>query len=226
MICSKEGPHVYVNNGADSNLFGLEPNFGCCTANLHQGWPKFACHLWMKTAAGGLAVIAYAPCVIETTIEGKPVKVAVETDYPFGEKIAISVTVPEPMDDRATTALQPADILVVDDTPSNLDLLMAMFQARGYRVRVATGGQRALLVARHAPPDLVMLDVRMPDLDGYEVCRRLKADPATQAVPIIFISGYADVPMSVRAMKGGAVEFLTKPIHHQALLDAIRAAIG
>ena len=66
-----QGEHVYVNNGADSNLYGLEPNFGCCTANMHQGWPKFVSHLWMKTADGGLAAIAYAPCVIETKIQGQ-----------------------------------------------------------------------------------------------------------------------------------------------------------
>ncbi len=97
VICSAKGEHVYVNNGADSNLYGLEPNFGCCTANLHQGWPKFASHLWMKTLDGGLAVVAYAPCVIETKIQGKPVKVTVETEYPFRDKVAITVTVSEPM---------------------------------------------------------------------------------------------------------------------------------
>jgi len=97
VICSATGEHVYVNNGPDSNLYGLEPNFGCCTANMHQGWPKFVSHLWMKTPDGGLAAIAYAPCVIETKIQGKPVKVAVETMYPFRDEIAITVTVPEPI---------------------------------------------------------------------------------------------------------------------------------
>ena len=72
-------------------------NFGCCTANMHQGWPKFVSNLWMKTPDGGLAVVAYAPCVVETKIQGKPVKVAVETAYPFRDEIAITVTVPEPM---------------------------------------------------------------------------------------------------------------------------------
>jgi len=98
VICSQQGEHVYVNNRADANLYGLEPNFGCCTANFHQGWPKFVSHLWMKSADGGLAVIAYAPCVIETQIQGKPVKVAVETEYPVRDRIGITVTVPEPME--------------------------------------------------------------------------------------------------------------------------------
>jgi hypothetical protein len=96
VVCARQGEHVYVNNKADSNLYGLEPNFGCCTANFHQGWPKFVSHLWMKSADGGLAAIAYAPCVIETQIQGKPVKVTVETEYPFRDTIGITITVPEP----------------------------------------------------------------------------------------------------------------------------------
>jgi hypothetical protein len=97
VICSSQGDHVWGNNGPNSNLFGLEPNFGCCTANMHQGWPKFASHLWMKTPDGGLAVVAYAPCLVETSIQGKQVKVTVETEYPFRDEIKITVTVPEPM---------------------------------------------------------------------------------------------------------------------------------
>ncbi len=97
VVCSAAGDHPYVNNRGDSNLYGLEPNFGCCTANLHQGWPKFAAHLWMKTSDGGLAVVAYAPCVVTTTIQGKPVRVTVETAYPFRDEIVVSVTVPEAM---------------------------------------------------------------------------------------------------------------------------------
>ncbi|MDG3004578.1 beta-L-arabinofuranosidase domain-containing protein [Paludisphaera mucosa] len=97
VVCSREGDHVYATNGPDSNLFGLEPNFGCCTANFHQGWPKLAAHLWMKTPKGGLAVAAYAPCVVTTEIQGKPVRVEVKTAYPFRDAVEIVVTVPEPM---------------------------------------------------------------------------------------------------------------------------------
>jgi hypothetical protein len=97
VICSAAGEHDYTSNGPEANLYGLEPNFGCCTANMHQGWPKLASSLWMKTADDGLAVVAFAPCVIETKIQGKPVKVAVETMYPFRSEIAIAITVPEPM---------------------------------------------------------------------------------------------------------------------------------
>jgi uncharacterized protein len=97
VICSASGQHDYTSNGPEANLYGLEPNFGCCTANMHQGWPKLASSLWMKTADDGLAVVAFAPCVIDTKIQGKTVKVAVETMYPFRSEIAISIIVPEPM---------------------------------------------------------------------------------------------------------------------------------
>jgi uncharacterized protein len=87
VVCAALGEHVYVSNGADSNLYGLEPNFGCCTANMHQGWPKFASHLWMKSADGGLAAIAYAPCVVDAIVGGQNVRVEVAPDssYPFGD---------------------------------------------------------------------------------------------------------------------------------------------
>jgi DUF1680 family protein len=97
VICSRKGEHVYTSNNADANLYGLEPNFGCCTANFHQGWPKFASHLWMRTPDDGLAVVAYAPCVVEAKLQGKPVKLVVETGYPFRDTVTIRLTVPEPM---------------------------------------------------------------------------------------------------------------------------------
>jgi hypothetical protein len=94
VICSASGEHVYVNNKGEANLFGLEPEFGCCTANMHQGWPKFTSHLWMKTQDGGLAVVAYAPCLVQTKVQGQPVTISVQTRYPFGEEITIQVTAP------------------------------------------------------------------------------------------------------------------------------------
>jgi hypothetical protein len=81
----------WTTNGPKSNLFGLEPNFGCCTANMHQGWPKFAASLWMATADNGLAAIGYAPADVRTAVNGTPVHVAVQTGYPFGEEITIRV---------------------------------------------------------------------------------------------------------------------------------------
>lgn len=79
--------NVYTTNGPRSNVFGLEPNFGCCTANLHQGWPKFAAHLWMKDESGAYVALSYAPCVIDND----EVHIEVETDYPFKGAVAIHV---------------------------------------------------------------------------------------------------------------------------------------
>ena len=85
-------------NGAESNLFGLEPNYGCCTANLSQGWPKFAAHLWMGLAQGGLAITAYAPSRVRAQIKGVPVTATLETDYPFADELRISIDVAQPVE--------------------------------------------------------------------------------------------------------------------------------
>jgi len=82
----------WTTNGTEANLFGLEPNFGCCTANFHQGWPKFTSSLWMRGPGDGLAAMLYAPCDIDTTVAGHRVHIKVETDYPFREDIRITVT--------------------------------------------------------------------------------------------------------------------------------------
>ena len=97
VICRVAEDRVYTSNGPDANIFGLAPNYGCCTANMHQGWPKFVTHLWMESTDGGLVAVAYAPCRIETTIAGVHVSVEVETEYPFGESIRIVVEVAEPV---------------------------------------------------------------------------------------------------------------------------------
>jgi hypothetical protein len=87
----------WTANGDESNLFGLEPNFGCCTANMHQGWPKFAARLWMATADLGVAAIAYAPCRINALVaDGVPVSLQVETQYPFSEEITIRAHISKP----------------------------------------------------------------------------------------------------------------------------------
>jgi len=86
------------SNGKESNLFGLEPNYGCCTANLSQGWPKFSSHLWMSLPEGGLAAVAYAPSHVQAFIKGVPVTVTLDTDYPFNEELRISVDVAQPVE--------------------------------------------------------------------------------------------------------------------------------
>jgi len=90
VLCKVDKDRPFASNGADANIFGLEPNYGCCTANMHQGWPKFVSSLWMKTK-DGLAVISYAPCKVNTQINGKPVHVEVGYHFPFSEAVTIDV---------------------------------------------------------------------------------------------------------------------------------------
>jgi hypothetical protein len=90
-VCRVSEDRVYTNNGPDANIFGLAPHFGCCTANLSQGWPKFAAHLWMRTADGGLAAVAYAPSTVETMVAGTPVRIELATEYPFSDTLRFTV---------------------------------------------------------------------------------------------------------------------------------------
>ena len=93
VVCKVSKERVYTNNGPDSNLYGFEPTFGCCLANMHQGWPKLASHLWTRNNAGGLTAQVYAPCRIQTKVGGTDARVFVSTEYPFRERIEITVTV-------------------------------------------------------------------------------------------------------------------------------------
>ena len=104
------------------------------------------------------------------------------------------------------------DLLVVDDTPSNLLLLGELLRGKGYRVRMAPEGELALQAARFRPPDLILLDISMPGMDGFEVCRRLKADPDLASVPVIFLSALGETEAKVRSFEAGGVDYVTKPI--------------
>ena len=97
VVCAVAEDHLYSTNGPDANIFGLEPNFGCCTANMHQGWPKFAMHLWMRAPDDGLIALSYAPCVVSTIIGGVPVRIEVQTQYPFEESVLIKVSSERPV---------------------------------------------------------------------------------------------------------------------------------
>jgi len=94
--CTVNPDHMWTTNGPDSNIFGLEPNFGCCTSNLHQGWPKFAANLWMRAPGGGLAVVAYAPSAARFSAGGAAVRAVLETLYPFRENLRLTVTAEAP----------------------------------------------------------------------------------------------------------------------------------
>lgn len=102
-------------------------------------------------------------------------------------------------------------ILIVDDTPANLHVLAGMLRGRGYEVRPTTSGKFALEAARADAPDLVLLDINMPGIDGFEVCAALKANPALADIPVIFISAYDDTENKVRAFSLGGVDYVTKP---------------
>jgi two-component system, sensor histidine kinase and response regulator len=114
-----------------------------------------------------------------------------------------------------------ADLLIVDDAPANLQLLFGMLKERGYRVRPVPSGRLALQAARAQPPDLVLLDVNMPEMSGYEVCRLLKEDPALRAIPVIFVSALSEPFDKLHAFAAGGVDYVTKPFH----LDEVRVRI-
>lgn len=103
-------------------------------------------------------------------------------------------------------------VLVVDDTPENIEVLNGILK-NDYNVKVATSGERALAIARTEPhPDIVLLDVMMPTIDGYEVCRRLKADYATARIPVIFITAMTEIEDETRGFDLGAVDYISKPV--------------
>ena len=91
-------PHGWYNNSDDANVYGLEPNFGCCTANYHQGWPKFVASLWYASADDGLSAISYAPCTVRARLADVPVKLSVSGNYPFGSNVEIDVAVKQPVE--------------------------------------------------------------------------------------------------------------------------------
>jgi len=114
-----------------------------------------------------------------------------------------------------------ADILIIDDTPENLNLLSTMLTEQGYKVRSVTKGSTGLRGAQAAPPDLVLLDVNMPQMNGYEVCQHLKADDRTCEIPVIFISALGDVIDKVKAFSVGGVDYITKPFQVEEVLARI-----
>jgi CheY-like chemotaxis protein len=119
-----------------------------------------------------------------------------------------------------------ASILIVDDTPANLRLLSQLLGRRGYKVRAVASGLRALEAVRLVPPDLILLDVMMPDMDGYEVCAHLKADEKTRNIPVIFISALGETLDKVRAFSVGAMDYVTKPFQADEVLARITTHLG
>lgn len=117
----------------------------------------------------------------------------------------------------------PARIMIVDDTPENLRLLESMLREQGYQVFALPSGERALKAAERNPPDLILLDVGMPGLNGYQVCERLKADPELAEIPILFLSGLTETADKVKAFQAGGLDYITKPFQFEEVQARVRA---
>jgi DNA-binding response OmpR family regulator len=117
------------------------------------------------------------------------------------------------------------EILIVDDAPENLELLGRILEMADFLVRPATSGQAALQTAQAALPDLILLDLTMPVMDGFETCRRLKANPATKDVPVIFLTGQGEIEKVVHGFELGAVDYITKPFNTTELLRRVSTHI-
>ncbi|NEP12435.1 MAG: response regulator [Symploca sp. SIO2C1] len=115
-----------------------------------------------------------------------------------------------------------ADILIVDDTISNLEILTTVLTDQGYQVQSATNGNIALQVIQNKQPDLILLDIMMPEMSGYEVCQRLKEDPQTTHIPVIFISALHELVDLQKAFDVGGADFITKPFLIEELLVKIK----
>ena len=114
------------------------------------------------------------------------------------------------------------NILVVDDTPANVLLLVMILTERGYNARSVLSGALALEAARIEPPDLILLDIAMPGMSGYEVCIQLKADPALKSIPVIFISALSETMNKVKAFNVGAVDYVTKPFQFEEVFARVQ----
>ncbi len=118
------------------------------------------------------------------------------------------------------------EIVIVDDNPNNLRVLSSMLQQFGYKVRPALDGAMALKSVFANPPDLILLDIRMPDMDGYEVCRQLKLNPIAAEIPIIFVSALQDTEDKLMAFKSGGVDYITKPFQLEEVLARVKAHLS
>ena len=112
-------------------------------------------------------------------------------------------------------------ILIVDDTPANIDLLQAVLESRSYTVKTATSGAQALAAIKESTPDLVVLDVMMPEMSGYEVCQAIRQDPATLLLPVVMLTALDPALEKIKGIEAGADDFLTKPLNQAELLARI-----
>jgi DNA-binding response OmpR family regulator len=113
-------------------------------------------------------------------------------------------------------------IMIVDDSPANLKLLLELLHTKGYRVVAFTGGAQALAAAAENPPDLILLDIWMPQMDGFEVCRRLKADESLQDIPVLFVSALTDTEDKMKAFAMGGADYVTKPFQPEEVYARVQ----
>lgn len=116
-------------------------------------------------------------------------------------------------------------LLIVDDTPANVSVLFDFLNENGFKVLVAQDGKRAIQKAQYAKPDLILLDIMMPGMDGFETCQRLKSDEKTHEIPIIFMTALADTVDKVKGFQLGAADYITKPIQHEEVLARIKSQL-
>ena len=117
--------------------------------------------------------------------------------------------------------LSECTVLIVDDTETNVDILVETL-GEDYDIAVAMDGESALEAVEEEPPDLILLDIMMPDMDGYEVCKRLKDNPETEDIPVIFLSALTEADEKQKGLKLGAVDFLTKPFSPSVIQDKVK----
>lgn len=130
------------------------------------------------------------------------------------------------MNDNELQLINSTQIMVVDDTPANLKLLTEILTSRGYKVRPASGGRLALRSIAAELPDLILLDVTMPDMDGYEVCAKLKSNEQSRGVPVIFISALVDTADKIRGFEAGGIDYITKPFQAAEVLARVETHLS
>jgi two-component system sensor histidine kinase/response regulator len=185
------------------------------TARLERGFSRAARRPVTRDAEGTTVQLTDTP---QGPLADVP-HTAVAGEYGDPTVVAEPAIVPE---DGEPTQENLPTILVVDDTPDNLHLLAQMFKD-DYRVKLATNGKKALAICQgNSPPDLILLDVMMPDMDGFDVAKALRANPASDHIPIIFVTALTDEHSRLRGLELGAVEFVSKPINPHLLRVRVR----